>query len=243
MSLIQQASKIIFANEGSYSSVNLNDNGALSVGKCQWHGNRARDIIRKTVIEMQKSNIIAEALTNKDWSKRVLTDSEKGVLSIVLNTTQGREIQDIQAEKDIEAYVMHIMSYDITDNNIIILLADIENQGGKGATDRIIKNTIAKYGKHFIIEQCMEVALTDKVFKKYQQRRKEVFKKLMGWEYISKEQFNKAEQVLNHHIVVAGDTLTEIAFILGTTVEKLMKDNNIKDKDKIYIGQFIKLYK
>ena len=35
------AAAIIFANEGGYSSVNANDNGAVSVGKVQWHGNRA----------------------------------------------------------------------------------------------------------------------------------------------------------------------------------------------------------
>ena len=37
------AAAIIFANEGNYSSVNANDNGAVSVGKVQWHGNRAED--------------------------------------------------------------------------------------------------------------------------------------------------------------------------------------------------------
>ena len=31
------ASDIIFSNEGSYGSINRDDNGALSVGKLQWH--------------------------------------------------------------------------------------------------------------------------------------------------------------------------------------------------------------
>ena len=35
------AAAIIYSNEGGYSSVNANDNGAVSVGKVQWHGNRA----------------------------------------------------------------------------------------------------------------------------------------------------------------------------------------------------------
>ena len=32
--------------EGSYDSVNPNDNGALSVGKLQWHGVRALELVK-----------------------------------------------------------------------------------------------------------------------------------------------------------------------------------------------------
>ena len=40
--IAKRACTIIFANEGNYGSVNVNDNGALSIGKVQWHGNRAK---------------------------------------------------------------------------------------------------------------------------------------------------------------------------------------------------------
>ena len=33
--------------EGSYDSVNPNDNGALSVGKLQWHGVRALELVKE----------------------------------------------------------------------------------------------------------------------------------------------------------------------------------------------------
>lgn len=39
------------------------------------------------------------------------------------------------------------------------------------------------------------------------------------------------------YIVKSGDTLTKIASKYETTVEKIAKDNNIKDKNKIYVGQ------
>ena len=39
--IAKRACTIIFANEGNYGSVNANDNGALSIGKVQWHGNLA----------------------------------------------------------------------------------------------------------------------------------------------------------------------------------------------------------
>ena len=42
-----EAAKIIFANEGNYASVNADDNGAVSVGKVQWHGNRALSLLKK----------------------------------------------------------------------------------------------------------------------------------------------------------------------------------------------------
>ena len=45
----------------------------------------------------------------------------------------------------------------------------------------------------------------------------------------------------NTYTVVAGDTLSEIARDYGKTVEELVKINNIKDKDKILVGQKIKL--
>ena len=42
-----EAAKVIFANEGNYASVNADDNGAVSVGKVQWHGNRALSLLKK----------------------------------------------------------------------------------------------------------------------------------------------------------------------------------------------------
>jgi len=44
-----EAAKVIFANEGNYASVNADDNGAVSVGKVQWHGNRALSLLKKIV--------------------------------------------------------------------------------------------------------------------------------------------------------------------------------------------------
>lgn len=43
--------------------------------------------------------------------------------------------------------------------------------------------------------------------------------------------------------VVKGDTLSDIASRYGTTVLKLVKDNNIKNADLIYVGQKIKIIK
>ena len=49
--IVSAAAEIIFGNEGNYTSVNANDNGALSVGKVQWHGNRALSLLKKIIEE------------------------------------------------------------------------------------------------------------------------------------------------------------------------------------------------
>ena len=43
------------------------------------------------------------------------------------------------------------------------------------------------------------------------------------------------------YTVKAGDTLSGIAKKYNTTVENLVKKNNIKDKNKIYVGQVLKI--
>ena len=45
--IVLAAQKIIFGQEGNYGSVNANDNGAVSVGKVQWHAGRALDLLKK----------------------------------------------------------------------------------------------------------------------------------------------------------------------------------------------------
>ncbi len=44
--VVSAAAQILYHNEGSYNSVNPNDNGAVSIGKLQWHGWRALALLR-----------------------------------------------------------------------------------------------------------------------------------------------------------------------------------------------------
>lgn len=54
---------------------------------------------------------------------------------------------------------------------------------------------------------------------------------------------NKSEQsnVAKIHVVKAGETLSGIAKKYNTTVDALVKKNGIKDKNKIYVGQRLKI--
>ena len=47
--IVKAAADVIRPNEGYYSSVNPNDNGAVSIGWIQWHANRALNLLRDIV--------------------------------------------------------------------------------------------------------------------------------------------------------------------------------------------------
>ncbi|NMH69678.1 LysM peptidoglycan-binding domain-containing protein [Bacillus sp. RO3] len=55
-------------------------------------------------------------------------------------------------------------------------------------------------------------------------------------------QASSCEYAKIYHTVVYGDTLSEIAAKHGVSVTSIMKNNNISDPNKIYVGQklFIK---
>ena len=62
--LADAAAVMIYTNEGSYSSVNPNDSGSVSIGKVQWHAVRALNLL-KTIVSMNESqakSILGDAL-------------------------------------------------------------------------------------------------------------------------------------------------------------------------------------
>ena len=52
--IVSASAQILYNNEGSYNSVNPNDNGAVSVGKLQWHGWRALSLLQTIVSANEK---------------------------------------------------------------------------------------------------------------------------------------------------------------------------------------------
>lgn len=241
MTTLEKAIKIIVSNEGNYGSVNANDNGALSVGICQWHADRAKKLLQtiyKTITLPSNSNwYIFEATLFSDGSWKSYIPSEAGIniIKYLLCTQQGKEEQDKLIKKDVQSYINAVMKYDITDENTIVLLADICNQGGAGAIKRIINDTFEEYGKHATLENFMETALQDKVFKKFTARRLSVYERLIGHKYISSKGIV--------HVVKRHETLYSLAHRYGTTVKKIVDDNNIKNPSLIVVGQELRIIK
>lgn len=182
--IAEKAAPIIFSHEGNYGSVNRNDNGAISVGKVQWHGNRALSLMREicgALGSQRGREVLGAALYTEitakgtKWGTRKATEQEAALLSAALSTEEGKKAQDALAMKDITGYFTHVNSLGVTDPAAIIFMADIENQGGAGASARIIR---AASGK--TLDALYASAKSDRVFSKYMARRDAVYKTVKG---------------------------------------------------------------
>ena len=206
-----EAAKVIFANEGNYSSVNADDNGALSVGKVQWHGNRALSLLKKIVQDMGAGaeavlggSLYREIMTASDWSGRKAAAEEKAKLSKVLGSVQGRQAQDRQAEEDILSYVTHGVKMGIEDPQSLVYFADLENQGGAGASKRVGNDAAGRAGGagKVKLDHIHGAALADRVMGKYSSRRNLVYKK-------AQELFKGASGAANNNQTGGKKTMTE----------------------------------
>ena len=137
--LAELAAQVIFGNEGNYESVNWNDNGAISIGKIQWHANRARNLL-KLIRSKNESNFdsIASGTSitsdlSSDWSnwKNYTSGSPTGkALKSILATNESHTAQDEQAIEDVKGYISTAEAGGITDPKCLIYIADIINQYG-----------------------------------------------------------------------------------------------------------------
>lgn len=180
-----KASTIIFSNEGNYGSVNLNDNGAVSVGKVQWHGNRALSLLKSVIGSLgsaQSINIVGSALYNEitssnNWSSRIVTADESKLLSAILTTETGKAIQDSLAISDIETYVKKGISYGLTDTGALIYFADGVNQYGTNSSKwkTIAVKSLANGGDVTAMYNATKEVLTQ-----YLTRREKVYKAVLS---------------------------------------------------------------
>lgn len=96
--IIDTVLDFLYVHEGNYGSINPNDNGALSVGKIQWHGANALALCRDIVTRNpeQALEILGEELYTEitdsatDWSTRTVDEEEAALLSTLLTTPEGR---------------------------------------------------------------------------------------------------------------------------------------------------------
>lgn len=135
--IAKKAAAIIFDNEGNYGSVNKNDNGAVSVGKLQWHADRAAALLRNIIKEIGEgaSSILGGALFRElsggaSWAARIVTQEEAERLKTILTTDTGKAAQDARAIEDVTKYIEKGKSYGLTDEGALIYFADGVNQYG-----------------------------------------------------------------------------------------------------------------
>lgn len=196
--VVQAAQVIIFGNEGNYSTVNANDNGAVSVGKVQWHAGRALDLLKKICAAENSAVSILGATLYKEittaasgaWNARIVNAEEKAAISKLLSTDAGKRIQDVQAETDVGAYVDHGLKVGVEDPAALVYFADMENQGGGGASARVA----AAAKRPITLDTIHSAGLADGVMGKYSTRRKKVYETAKKLKWGSGELENKGGQ-------------------------------------------------
>lgn len=155
--LAKIAAPIIFSSEGNYGSVNANDNGAVSIGKIQWHGNRALSLLKDITKKLGKTKSLKylsntlynEIQSSKNWSTRIVTSAEKETLEKLLNTSESKAAQDALAIEDVKTYIDYGKSTGkLSDEKALIYYADFANQYGmySPVLAKITKNAIQKDG-------------------------------------------------------------------------------------------------
>ena len=182
------------ANEGNYGSVNKNDNGALSIGKVQWHASRALALMKsicakhpalsKSILGSTLYNEITNAVSGA-WNTRIVSAAEASLLSTLLTTAEGKEAQDALAEVDVMRYVQLGIKYGLTDVGALILFADGINQFGEGSAPwkTIVEKAIGKTpykGKATGDAKSMLDAAMDTLGERWIPRRQKVYEKVLA---------------------------------------------------------------
>ena len=145
--------------EGTYDSVNRNDNGALSIGKLQWHGVRALELVKEIAAAdpaaaydcLGESLYLEAVYASRDaWDYRVLDAAEAARVSALLSTAVSVKIQDATAKKDIANYIAHARTYDIRSAEAMVYYCDLENQYGPGGAASLVSKVKELLGKAYI---------------------------------------------------------------------------------------------
>ena len=154
--VLEAAAELIAANEGTYSSVNVDDNGALSIGIIQWHGANALMLMRliisadnETAYEYLGSTLYNEIISSStDWSSRTLTSSESTKISNCISSSKGQKIQDKLLNSYISGYINNATSYGIKNAAAIVFYADLENQRGKSGAKSTVTGAYTLAGSY-----------------------------------------------------------------------------------------------
>lgn len=197
--IVISAAEILYNNEGSYNSVNANDNGAVSIGKLQWHGWRALSLLQsiakandEETKDLLGNALYKEVTTTTDtskWSSRVLTNKESAAVKKLLAIQESKDTQDALAHKDITSYVEQGMRLGITNKPALVYFADLANQGGSGAAGRVGRSASNITGSYasVTLNELHEAAICDSVMgnSAYHSRRFGTYQYAagLGWKY------------------------------------------------------------
>lgn len=182
--LAEWVSSIIKEQEGDYGTVNHNDNGAVSLGKIQWHGNNARDLlkeIREADTASFDSIVAKHGATmdlNADWTNKIYSkgSSLDNATKEILESVAGKQVQDKKGLEYIDKYIEKGKSLGLTDPKALAYYADLVNQYGMyhdGINKGIVPTAIKNGGTLDAIYNA-----TINTFSQYRNRRDSVYNKI-----------------------------------------------------------------
>lgn len=182
--VVNAALELIFSNEGVYTSILPNDNGAVSLGRIGWHATRALTILKDIVNANQTqartilgANLYNEILSATSWNNRIFTAEEKNVVSKLLDTPESKSVQDRYAFSDVKGYILHGESMGIKDGKVLVYFADLQNQMGSAGVERVAKAAINSVGdaSKVTLQTIYDAAMADRVAKNSPSRRKKTY--------------------------------------------------------------------
>ena len=148
------ALELISSHEGTYSSVTANDSGAVSVGKIQWHGQRALTVVRLAVQYAgagTAASILGQSLYNEitnantNWSSRKLSSAEAAAVSKLMDSEAGRRAQDDQGVNDLISYIKSGRGYGLVDAVVLVYYCDMVNHW-PAESYKVAKQAVANAG-------------------------------------------------------------------------------------------------
>ncbi len=223
------ASEIIFANEGGYTSINKNDNGALSIGKLQWHGERARDLLCRICAndkELQASlgGIWSEVSGGVSFKERILSDAEAELVRVVLASDKSKEVQDSLSIEDIILDIERGVGYGLSNCGALMYFADGANQYGRYSA--LWKSAAEQAsGVGGTLEDLHNAILS--LSSSRIERRKRTYEKIKKTEiadcYLGEERDMSKNTVI--YKVARGDTLSAIALKYSSDIDLIVKEN------------------
>ena len=141
--MTKAAVQIISRSEGTYGTINPNDNGAVSIGMLQWHADRALQLMRSianadtgSAQSILGSSFYNDVMNASNWNSRTFSSAECTAASN-LTTSAGKSKQDALAYSDVQGYISAGQNLGISNAGVLVYYAELYNRG-MGVAKRIL---------------------------------------------------------------------------------------------------------
>ncbi|MCM1216793.1 MAG: hypothetical protein NC548_20020 [Lachnospiraceae bacterium] len=189
--LAEWVSSMISQYEGGYGSINYNDNGAVSIGRIQWHAGNAKNLLNQikdadpnsfnSIIQQTGATGLAQSLASDDnWSSHIVSkgSTEAQAIKAILESSAGQMVQDQQRVAFVNNYIEKGKKLGLTDPKALAFYSDMCNQYGMyndTINTKVVPQAVANGGT---LDALYQAAIAN--LSKYHERRTNVYNQLNG---------------------------------------------------------------